>query len=123
MACRPMHVSFEVDPSSTQKIGLKLDKTCDATDRATWKMTFDVEEGTPRVTVFSLSTEIDPEYHPQAEATAQSGLDRDQTAQAQVAAAVAKDPNATLFDKEDAIRKVIIIKIQSSVPSGRPNGK
>jgi hypothetical protein len=111
MSCRPISVDLEVDPSSTQQIVLTLDKTCDANDQATWKLTFVLKEGNPLATVVSLKVEIDPENHPQAEATAASGkLDDAQQGQAKIAAAVAKDDSASENDKKDAAQQVIAVK-------------
>jgi hypothetical protein len=95
-------VNLEVDPSATQKILLSLDKTCDANDEATWKMSFELQEGSPLATVVKLEIEIDPENHPQAEATANSdGLDNNQQGQAKIAATIAKDPTVSDDDKKD----------------------
>jgi hypothetical protein len=111
MPCRPVHVDLEVDPSSTQKILISLDKTCDANDEATWKMSFELQEGNPLATVVKLSVEIDPENHPQAEATATAkGLDSDQQGQVKIAASVAKDPAASDDDKKDATQQVIAVR-------------
>jgi hypothetical protein len=111
MPCRPIHVNLEVDPSATQKILLSLDKTCDANDQATWKMSFELLEGKPLATVVKLNVEIDAENHPQAEATAASkGLDNNQQGQAKIAAAIAKDPTVSDDDKEDAAQQVIAVK-------------
>ena len=111
MPCRPIHVNLEVDPSATQKILLSLDKTCDANDEATWKMSFELQEGNPLATVVKLEIEIDPENHPQAEATANSnGLDNNQQGQAKIAATIAKDPTVSDDDKKDAAQQVIAVK-------------
>ena len=91
MPCRPMSVSLEVDPRPTQKIVFGLDKTCDAHDEATWTLHFELREGRHFATVIKLDVEIDPENHPQAEATAARGLDDNQRAAAKVAASVAPD--------------------------------
>ena len=111
MPCRPMHVDLEVDPSTTEKILITLDKTCDANDQATWKMTFELQEGNPLATVVKLDVEIDPENHPQAEATATAnGLDNAQQGQAKIAATVAKDPTVSDDDKKDAAQQVIAVR-------------
>ena len=111
MSCRPMHVDLEVDPSTTEKILLTLDKTCDEYDQAAWKMSFELQEGTPLATVVKLDVEIDPENHPKAEATATSGgLDNNQQGQAKIAASVAKDPSVTDDDKKDAAQQVIAVR-------------
>ena len=111
MPCRPMHVDLEVDPSTTEKILLTLDKTCDANDQATWKMSFELQEGSPLATVVKLDVEIDPENHPQAEATATAGgLDNKQQGQAKIAAKIAKDPTVSDDDKKDAAQQVIAVK-------------
>jgi len=111
MPCRPIHVNLEVDPGATQKILISLDKTCDANDEATWKMSFELQEGNPLATVVKLDVEIDPENHPQAEATAaNSGLDDNHQGQAKIAAAIAKDPTVGDDDKKDAAQQVIAVK-------------
>lgn len=111
MPCRPFHVDLEVDPSATEKILLTLDKTCDANDQATWKMSFELQQGQPLARVVKLDVEIDPENHPQAEATATSkGLDNTQQGQAKIAATVAKDPTVSDDDKKDAAQQVIAVR-------------
>lgn len=111
MPCRPVHVDLEVDPSPTQKILISLDKTCDANDEATWKMSFELQEGNPLATVVKLNVEIDPENHPQAEATATAkGLDSDQQGQAKIAASIAKDLTMSDDDKKDAAQQVIAVR-------------
>ena len=122
MPCRPMHVDLEVDPGATEKILLTLDKTCDANDQATWKMTFELQEGNPLATVVKLDVEIDPENHPQAEATATAkGLDNTQQGQAKIAATVAKDPTVSDDDRKDAAQQVIAVRqIPANMPSEFP---
>lgn len=115
MPCRPIHVSLEVDPSATEKIVFTLDKTCDANDDATWKMTFELQQGKPLATVVKFSLEIDPENHPQAEATAATGLDSNQQGQAKIAAAVARDPTASPDDRKDAAQQVVAVKEMPTV--------
>jgi hypothetical protein len=115
MPCRPMSVSLEVDPSATQKIVFGLDKTCDAFDEASWKLNFELQEGSPLATVIKLDVEIDPENHPQAEATAANGLDENQRGAAKVAAAIAKDKTATLEDKKQAAQDVIAARTMETV--------
>jgi hypothetical protein len=110
MPCRPISVNLEVDPSTTQKILIGLAKTCDNNDQATWKMSFELDEGSPLATVVKLDVEIDPENNPQAEATASTGLDDVQQGQAQVAAAVAKDPTVADADKKAAAQQVIAVR-------------
>jgi hypothetical protein len=111
MGCRPIHLSLEVDPSKTEKIVFTLDCTCDANNAATWKMTFQLQEGSPLATVVNFSLEIDPVNHPQAQATADAGsLDATQQAQAQVAGAVSKNPNASQQAKNNAAQKVIAVR-------------
>ena len=118
MPCRPIHIDLEVDPSTTEKILLTLDKTCDAHDQATWKMSFELQEGNPLATVVKLNVEIDPENHPEAEATATSkGLDNAQQGQAKIAGVVAKDPTVSQDDKEDAAQQVIAVR---QMPSAAP---
>ena len=108
MPCRPIHVDLEVDPSPTERILLSLDKTCDANDQATWKMYFELQQGRPLATVVKLNVKIDPENHPQAEATATAnGLDNAQQGQAKIAAIVAQDPTVSYDDKQDAAQQVI----------------
>jgi hypothetical protein len=120
MSCRPIHLSLEVDPSQTEKIVFTLDCTCDANDQATWKMTFELQEGNPLATVVNFSLEIDPENHPQAQATADANsLDANQQAQAKVAGAVSKDPTASDDDKKDAAQQVIAVRqMPASASSG-----
>jgi hypothetical protein len=60
MACSPLSVTLEVDPSTAQRILLTLDKTCDPDDQATWKLSFELMEGNPLATVVKLNVEIDP---------------------------------------------------------------
>jgi hypothetical protein len=110
MPCRPISVDLEVDPSTTQRILISLAKTCDQNDQATWKMCFELLEGAPLATVVKLNVQIDPENHPQAEATAANGLDGSQQGQAQIAAAVAKDPTVDDAGKNDAAQQVIAVR-------------
>jgi hypothetical protein len=111
MSCRPMHISLEVDPSTQERITVTLDKTCDDQDQATWKITFHLEEGNPLATVVNFSCELDPENHPKAEATVNSGeLDNAQQGQSKIAARVHKDPDATDDDKNAATQKVVAVK-------------
>ena len=58
-------------------------------------------------TVVKLDVDINKENHPQAEATAKNGLDESQRGQAQIAAQVAKDPEASDDDKKEAAEGVI----------------
>jgi hypothetical protein len=121
MPCRPIHLSLEVDPSQTEKIVFTLDCTCDANDEATWKMTFELQEGNPLATVVNFSLEIDPENHPQVQATADANsLDSNQQAQARIAGAVAKDPTASDQDKKDAAQQVIAVR---QMPGGTAVGE
>ena len=110
MPCRPLSVDLEVDPSDEQKIVFGLAKTCNEFDEATWKLNFELQEGNPLHTVVKLDVEIDPENHPQAEATAKSGLDENQRGAAKVAAATAKDPTASDDDKKAAVQDVIAVR-------------
>jgi hypothetical protein len=120
MPCRPIHLSLEVDPSQTEKIVFTLDCTCDANDDPTWKMTFELQEGSPLATVVNFSLEIDPENHAKAQATADAGsLDSAQQAQAQVAGAVAKNPKASQHAKKNAAQKVIAAR---QLPTGEGVG-
>jgi hypothetical protein len=120
MSCRPFHVSLEVDPSKTEKIVFTLDCTCDANDEATWKMTFQLQEGSPLATVVNFSLEIDPENHAKAQATAETEtLDSAQQAQAQVAGAVSKNPTASQQAKNNAAQKVIAVR---QMPTGAGGG-
>jgi len=122
MPCRPISVDLEVDPSTTQKILISLAKTCDQNDQATWKMSFELQEGTPLATVVKLNVEIDPENHPQAEATAANGLDDNQQGQAQIAGAVAKDPTVSDDDKNDAVQQVIAVRqVPATAAAGTPS--
>ncbi len=113
MPCRPLSVSLEVDPSPTQRILFSLAKTCDENDQATWKLCFELAEGRPLATVVKLEVEIEPDLHPQAEATAAKGLDDGQQAQAQIAAATAKDSTATAADRKDAAQQVLAVRDMS----------
>jgi len=109
MSCRPIHLSLEVDPNSTEKIFFTLDCTCDANNQATWKLTFKLQEGS--LTPVNFSLEIDPVNYPKAQATADSGsLDAAQQAQAQIAANVAKNPAATKKVKNHAAQQVIAVR-------------
>jgi hypothetical protein len=111
MPCQPIHLKLEVDPSTTEKISFTLDCTCDNNDNATWNMTFELQEGNPLATVVNFSLEIDPVFHPQAQATADAGsLDAPQQAQAQVAGAVSQNPAATQQQKNHAAQKVIAVR-------------
>jgi hypothetical protein len=103
-------VDLEVDPNAQQKIVFGLAKTCNNFDEATWKLHFELMEGDPLSTVVKLDVEIDPENHPQAEATAKNGLDENQRGAAKVAAATAKDPTATDDDKKAAVQDVIAVR-------------
>jgi hypothetical protein len=120
MSCRPIHLSLEVNPSSTEKIIFTLDCTCDENDSATWNMTFELQEGKPLATVVKFSLEIDPVNQVKAQATADSGtLDSAQQAQAQVAAAVWKNRNASQRAKNHAAQKVISAR---QMPAGAGGG-
>lgn len=112
MSCRPISVDLEVDPSPTQQITFTLDKTCNDQNEITWVITFVLKEGNPLATVVSLKVEVDPENHPQAEATAAAGkLDDNQQGQAKIAAAVARDEDADDDDKKDAVQQVVAAKV------------
>ena len=122
MPRRPMHISLEVDPSTQEKIIVTLDKTCDDQDQATWKITFQLQEGNPLATVVNFSCELDPENHPKAEATVNSGeLDDAQQGQSKIAASVHKDPDATDDDKNAATQKVVAVKQLPSPASAGPS--
>ena len=121
MPCRPLSVDLEVDPSDEQKIVFGLAKTCNEFDEATWKLNFELQEGNPLHTVVKLDVEIDPENHPQAQATADANsLDADQQAQAKVGGAVAKDPTASAQDKKDAAQDVSAVR---QMPAGTGVGE
>jgi hypothetical protein len=118
MPCRPMHISLEVDPSAQEKITVTLDKTCDDQDEATWKITFQLQEGNPLATVVNFSCELDPENHPKAQATVNSGqLDDAQQGQSKIAAGVHKDPDATDDDKNDSTQRIVAVK---QLPAATP---
>ena len=70
MPCKPISVSLEVNPNPRQKIIFSLDKSCNVHDEATWQMDFELQEGHPLATIVKLHVKIDPQNHPQAEATA-----------------------------------------------------
>jgi hypothetical protein len=106
-----MSISLEVDPSDTEKIVVTLDKTCNDQDEATWKMTFQLQEGNPLKTVVDFKFELDPENHPKAQATVDAGqLDDAQQGQAKIAAGVHKDPDATDDDKKDSTQQIVAVK-------------
>ena len=111
MSCKPISVTLEVDPSDIQKIVFGLDKSCNDDDTAEWKLHFELLERADFTkefaTVVKLDVDINKENHPQAEATAKNGLDESQRGQAQIAAQVAKDPEASDDDKKDAAEGVI----------------
>ena len=113
MPCRPLSVSLEVDPSPTQRILFALARTCDENDQASWKLCFELEEGSPLATVVKLEVEVGADLHPEAEATAAKGLDDSQQAQARIAAETAKDPTATAGDRKDAARQVLAVRDMS----------
>lgn len=110
MSCNPIHISLEVDPDAADKIVITLDKTCDDNDDATWKITFVLQQGDPLVQVVNFSVEIDPDSHDKAQATADNGLDDAQQGQAQIAAGVHTDPDATDDDKNAATQQVIAVR-------------
>lgn len=119
MPCRPIHVTLEVDPSSTEKIVISLDKSCNDNDEAKWKMVFLLQEGDPLATVVRLEVEIEPENHPQVEATANAnGLDSNQQGQAKIAAVVAKDPTVSRDDKNDSAQQVMAVRAMPAVAVG-----
>ena len=122
MSCRPMHINLEVDPSPEEKISVTLDKTCDDQDEATWKITFQLQEGNPLATVVNFSCELDPENHPKAQATVSSGaLDGAQQGQAKIAAGVHKDPDATDDDKNAATQQVVAVKQMPAAAQAGPS--
>ncbi len=110
MACDPIHIDLEVDPDANSKITLTLDKTCDENDQATWKLSFQLQQGDPLAIVALLYVELDTEYYDKAQATADYGLEEVQQAQAQVAAAIATDVDATDDDKLAAIQQIIAVR-------------
>jgi hypothetical protein len=106
-----MHIGLEVDPSAQEEITVTLDKTCDDQDQATWKITFELRQGEPLATVVNFSCELDPENHPKAEATVNSGqLDDAQQGQSKIAAGVHTDPDATDDDRNAATQKIVGVK-------------
>jgi len=107
MPCNPLSVSLEVDPSPQQQILIGLSKTCNPDDTATWTMNFQLLQGSPLATVVKLNVTIQKENHAQADATARHGLDESQRGQAQIAAAVATDPNADPNDVNAAAQGII----------------
>src|SRR5882724_902017 len=119
MSCRPINVTLEVNPSTTQKILLTLDKTCNANEQATWKMSFELRAGNLFTTVVKLDVEIDPENHPQAEATAATGLDISQAAQVKIATEIAEDPTSTDDEKRDAAQQIIAVRQTPLFPENR----
>ncbi len=89
MSCIPISVALEVDPpSGDTQIVLQLDKFCNADGTAEWKLHFELQKKNASGTltpVVKLDIDINHEDHPAAEATASTGLDENQRAQAAVA--------------------------------------
>jgi hypothetical protein len=103
-------VSVEVNPSPTQRILCCLDKSFSAQGGIVWKMCFELLEGNPLATVVKLNVEIDTANGPQAQATLDTGFDDNQQGQAQIAAAVVRDADASPSDKHTALQQVIAAK-------------
>ncbi len=106
MACTPVSVSLEVNPSALRKILFDLDKICNDDNTVEWKLHFDLQErddpnGSFRSLV-KLDVDVNKEDHDKAAATAHHGLDEGQRAQAQVAGDTAKDFSQRIASKQDA---------------------
>ena len=110
LACRPIRIYFELALSSEETIVLGLEKSCGANDEATWKASFQLQEGKPLATLVSLDVDLDPENFFKAQETADSGLDNSQQATAKIAASVVKDLYSTYDDKRDAVQSIIDVR-------------
>lgn len=105
MACKPISVSLEVNPSPDRKIILQLDKLCNPDDTAEWKLHFDLQEKNSAgamVSIVKLDVDINKEDHPAAEATASHGLDASQRGQAAIAGDTAKAFKLGTASEDDA---------------------
>jgi hypothetical protein len=93
MQCTPVTVSLEVRLSDNRLVVLELDKTCNFDNTVEWKLHFELQEqdssGT-MISIVKLDVDINKRDHPAADATAASGLDAAQRAQAAIAADTAK---------------------------------
>jgi len=125
MACTPISVSLEVNPSQLRKIVFDLDKICNDDDTVEWKLHFDLQERSDSngnfTSLVKLDVDVNKEDHPKAAATAQNGLDENQRAQALVAGDTAKDfaqGNASEQDAKDDTGAVI--SVRSSELAGAP---
>ena len=121
MACTPVSVSLEVNPSDLRKIIFDLDKSCNNDGTVEWKLHFDLQERKTSsdsfLSLVKLDVDINDENHAQAEATAKNGLDEDQRAQAQVAADTAKATltgDATQDDAKQDAQDVIAARNPAS---------
>jgi hypothetical protein len=110
MPVQSFSVSVEVNPSPTERIHCSLGKSFDAQGGIVWKLFFELLEGNPLRTVVKLNVEIDSVNSPQAEATLNTGFDDNQQGQAQIAAAVVRDAEASPSDKHTALQQVIAAK-------------
>jgi len=106
MACTPVSVSLEVNPSALRKIIFELDKICNNNNTVEWKLHFDLQERSdPNGTFTSLvklDVDVNKDDHANAAATAEHGLDENQRAQAIVAGDTAKDFSQNLASEQDA---------------------
>lgn len=128
MACTPISVSLEVNPTALRKIIFDLDKICNDDDTVEWKLHFDLQERSdPNGTFTSLvklDVDIGKEDHANAAATAQNGLDENQRAQAQVAGDTAKDfsnGNASEQDAKDDAGAVVSVRSPDSPAADSPD--
>ena|SRR5215813_2535182 len=117
--------SFSVDllvrtPNQLRQISLDLAKDSKADGTVTWSLHFKLEERTKTIDPFALVVELDveinPENHDKAEATAQHGLDDDQTSSALVAADTAK-----AFKNKKVSKRRAIADTQDVIASRNPN--
>lgn len=114
MGCSPIAVDLEViTPDQTRKITFGLERDCNNDGTASWTMHFELDEASTPGSfneVVKLDIEINQENHPKAEATAQNGLDANQTSHAFVAGDTAKAfklGQATLDDVNSDANDVI----------------
>jgi hypothetical protein len=106
MACTPLSVGLEVNPSQLRKILFNLDKLCNSDGSAQWKLHFELQERTDAtqayLSIIKLDVAITQENHQLAEATAKNGMDEDQRGQADAAADVAKAASQGQASPDDA---------------------
>ena len=114
MSCTPISVALVVDPPSDDtEITFQLDKICNADGTEEWKLHFELDQiatGGTKTSIVKLDIDINHEDAPAAAATAKSGLDDAQRAQADVAAQTAlavKNGDATTDDAMQEAASVI----------------